>query len=195
MIITISSITIFISLVFLIHYLPEIRKFTKEQKDASEIVKGVISELHNRLSLQDQKIIDQQVRLDVLELKLEHLSKALGKEVVKAREISDTERILEEIKVLLKNLVKSEELPLRKNQQRETKMLKELSPTEELVLKLLTEGEQTPKQIQQRINKSREHTARLMKRLFESGYVTREEKKKPYVYKITEKGKELIKIE
>jgi predicted transcriptional regulator len=74
-------------------------------------------------------------------------------------------------------------------------MLKELSPTEVLVLKLLIEGVQTSKQIQQRINKSREHTARLMKRLFELGYVTREEQKKPYVYKITEKGKELMEIE
>lgn len=200
-IITIASITLFISIVFFSRYLPEIRKITKEKKDVNEIVKEVISGLHDRLGLQDQKILDQQVRLDVLELKLEHLSKAIGKEgrdVVKAREVSDTERILEEVKDLLRSLGKGEELLHGKVQQKEgkkTEMLRELSPTEELVLKLLMEGVQTPKQIQQRINKSREHTARLMKRLFELGYVTREEQKKPYVYKITEKGKESIKTE
>ncbi|MEM3383565.1 MAG: winged helix-turn-helix domain-containing protein [Nitrososphaerales archaeon] len=200
-IITIASITIFTSIIVLFRYLPEIRKFTKEQKEASEIVKGVISELNNRLDLQDQKILDQQVRLDVLELKLDHLSKALGKEgkeEVKPRGVQDTERILEEVKGLLKDLSKSEEPSKRfelKNFIKKTGELKELSPTEELVLKLLKEGEQTPKQIQQKINKSREHTARLMKRLFELGYVTREDQKKPYVYKITEKGESLIRTE
>jgi predicted transcriptional regulator len=33
-----------------------------------------------------------------------------------------------------------------------------------------------------------------MKRLFELGYVAREEGKKPYVYEITEKGKELMRV-
>ncbi|MGQ9469401.1 MAG: winged helix DNA-binding protein [Nitrososphaerales archaeon] len=198
MIVTIASITLFISIVVLARYLPEIRGITKEQKDASEIVKGVLSELHNRLGQQDQKILDQQVRLDIIELKLDQLSKALGKEekeAVKVHEVSDTKRILEEVKDLLKNLGKSEPMPSKIQQKEEVKgikILEELSPTESLVLKLLMEGAQTPKQIQQRIKKSREHTARLMKRLFELGYVIREEKKRPYVYEITEKGKELM---
>ena len=197
-IITIASITLFISILVLTHYLPEIKKFTKEKKDASEIIKGIISELRNRLDLQDQKILDQQVRLDVLELKLDHLSNGLskeGREFIKTHEDSNIVRILEEVKDLLRNPGKGRDLLPKEARQKKTEMLKELSPTEVLVLKLLIEGVQTSKQIQQRINKSREHTARLMKRLFELGYVTREEQKKPYVYKITEKGKELMEIE
>jgi len=201
-IVTIASVTLFISIVVLARYLPKIRRVTKEQKDASEIIKGVISELHDRLGQQDQKILDQQVRLDVIELKLDQLSKGLGKEekeVIKVHEVPDTRRILEEIKDLLRNLGKSEAFMPSKIQQKEEvkeiKILEELSPTESSVLNLLMEGAQTPKQIQQRIKKSREHTARLMKRLFELGYVIREERKKPYVYEITEKGKELVRRE
>jgi DNA-binding MarR family transcriptional regulator len=199
-IVTIASVTLFISVIILARYLPKIRKIIKEQKDASEIIKGVVSELRDRLSQQDQKILDQQVRLDVIELKLDQLSKALSKEekeVIKVHEVSDTRRILEEVKDLLRNLGESEVFMPRKIQQidevKEIEALGELSPTESSVLKLLMEGAQTPKQIQQRINKSREHTARLMKTLFEFGYVIREERKRPYVYEITEKGKELIK--
>ncbi len=201
-IVTIASITLFISVTALAFYLPKIRKIIKEQKDASEIVKGVISELRDRLGQQDQKILDQQIRLDVIELKLGQLTKVLGKEekeVTKAREVSDTASILEEVRNLLRSLGKAEvTLPgkiQRKEEIKKVEALEGLSPTESSVLKLLMEGVQTPKQIQQRIDKSREHTARLMKRLFELGYVTREEKKKPYVYKITEKGKALLRAE
>ncbi len=201
-IVTIASITLFTSITALAFYLPKIRRIIKEQKDANEIVKGVISELRDRLGQQDQKILDQQIRLDVIELKLGQLTKVLGKEekeVTKAREISDTASILEEVRNLLRSLGKVEvTLPgkiQRKGEFKKVEVLEGLSPTESSVLKLLMEGEQTPKQIQQRIDKSREHTARLMKRLFELGYVTREEKKKPYVYEITEKGKALLRAE
>jgi len=200
-IVTIASVTLFVSILVLARYLPRIRKVAKEQKDASEIIKGVISELRDRLGQQDQKILDQQVRLDLIELKLDQLSKALGKEekeAIKVHEVSDTRRILEEVKDLLRNLGKSESAPSKEQQKEEAKeiaIIKGLSPTENSVLKLLIEEAKTPKQIQQRINKSREHTARLMKRLFELGYVTREERKRPYVYEITERGKALMRKE
>lgn len=200
-IVTIGSVTLFVSILVLAHYLPGIRRVTKEQRDASEIIKGVITELRDRLGQQDQKILDQQVRLDVIELKLDQLGKVLGKEekeVIKVHEVSDTRRILEEVKDLLKNLGKSESTPSgvqQKEEVKEIKIIEELSPTESSVLKLLIEEAKTPKQIQQRISKSREHTARLMKRLFELGYVTREERKRPYVYEITEKGRELMRRE
>jgi predicted transcriptional regulator len=200
-IVTIGSVTLLVSVLVLAHYLPRIKRVTKEQKDASEIIEGVITELRDRLGQQDQKILDQQVRLDVIELKLDQLGKVLGKEeteAIKVYEGSDTRRILEEVKDLLKNLGKSEFTPSgvqQKEEVKEIKIIEGLSPTEISVLKLLVEEAQTPRQIQHRINKSREHTARLMKSLFELGYVTREERKRPYVYRITEKGKELMRRE
>ncbi|MGQ9718542.1 MAG: hypothetical protein ACUVWK_01630 [Nitrososphaerales archaeon] len=198
-IIIVAGITLLLSIVVLIHYLPKIRRITKEQMEASEIVKGMILEISNRLSQQDQRIIDQQVRLDVIELKLEQLSKVLGKEGregVRVQETSDTKQILQEVKDMLRDLEKGRvEIPrvVKKREVKVIELLEGLSPTERLVIGLLKEGALTVRQIQQKINKSREHTARLMKKLFESGYVLRNEKKMPYVYETTEKGRELIK--
>jgi hypothetical protein len=57
------------------------------------------------------------------------------------------------------------------------------------VLKLLMDGPKTSRQIEGLIGRSREHTARLMKKLFEMGYVTRDMASKPYTYTITDSGK------
>ncbi|MFM7797215.1 MAG: winged helix DNA-binding protein [Candidatus Nitrosotenuis sp.] len=59
----------------------------------------------------------------------------------------------------------------------------------EHVLGLITVKEMTSRDIQVTIGRSREHTSRLMKRLFEEGYVERNNKVRPFTYQITEKGK------
>ena len=62
------------------------------------------------------------------------------------------------------------------------------SPTD-YVLHLITNKAMTSRDIQITLKKSREHTSRLMKKLFEDGYVERNTETKPYTYSITEKGK------
>ncbi|MEM2855866.1 MAG: hypothetical protein QW416_02020 [Candidatus Nitrosocaldaceae archaeon] len=61
------------------------------------------------------------------------------------------------------------------------------------ILSLLENGEKSSREIEVSIGKTREHTARLMKKLFEEGYVRRDEKKKPYIYTLTEEGRKIIK--
>ena len=56
------------------------------------------------------------------------------------------------------------------------------------VLHLITDSPMTSRDIQIRLKKSREHTSRLMKRLYVDGYVKRNVESKPYTYSITEKG-------
>ena len=56
------------------------------------------------------------------------------------------------------------------------------------VLHLITDKAMTSRDIQITLKKSREHTSRLMKKLFEDGYVQRNTNSKPYTYAITEKG-------
>jgi len=57
------------------------------------------------------------------------------------------------------------------------------------VLHLITNKAMTSRDIQITLKRSREHTSRLMKKLFEDGYVERNTETKPYTYSITEKGK------
>jgi biotin operon repressor len=64
--------------------------------------------------------------------------------------------------------------------------------TEAKVLLLLAKGPRTSAQIKDEVGRSREHTARLMKALFERGLVVRNDRNKPYVYEITESGKSYV---
>lgn len=65
----------------------------------------------------------------------------------------------------------------------------------EQVLHLITTKSHTSRDIQITLGKSREHVSRLMKRMFEDGYVTRNVKTKPYTYSITSRGKKRIGVE
>jgi len=58
----------------------------------------------------------------------------------------------------------------------------------EYVLRLITEKPMTSRDIQITIGRTREHTSRMMKKLFEEGLVERDMQTKPFAYKITEKG-------
>jgi len=62
-----------------------------------------------------------------------------------------------------------------------------LTETERSILQLLTEeGVKTAPQIEAKIGKTREHTARLMKKLWQEGYIERDTHRIPYIYRITE---------
>lgn len=61
------------------------------------------------------------------------------------------------------------------------------------VLRLITDNPMTSRDIQITLGRSREHTARLMKKLYEDGFVERGERVRPFRYSLTEKGRARIK--
>jgi DNA-binding MarR family transcriptional regulator len=74
------------------------------------------------------------------------------------------------------------------------KAMSQLTQTEVAVLELLaSEGAKTAPEIKERVKLSREHTARLMKKLYEEGYLERETGKIPFKYSIKEEMKKLLK--
>jgi hypothetical protein len=65
--------------------------------------------------------------------------------------------------------------------------------TSDYILKLLVEKSRTSREIQNAIGKTREHTSRLMRKLYESNLVSRDNSHKPFKYNITDEGRrELI---
>lgn len=70
--------------------------------------------------------------------------------------------------------------------------LTKLTPTEKTVLELLVAGPKAGPDIGRLMAKSREHTARLMKSLFEQGFVEREANRQPYEYRLNEKVREVL---
>jgi len=68
----------------------------------------------------------------------------------------------------------------------------DITSMEMSVLDLLLAGSKSPIEVQRVLGKSREHVARIMKKMFESGYVERDVSKKPFVYRLTDSGRSLI---
>ncbi|MQY62305.1 hypothetical protein GH146_03330 [archaeon] len=55
------------------------------------------------------------------------------------------------------------------------------------------EGEKTAPEIREKIGLTREHSARLMKKLYKDGYLERDTHKMPYVYRLKEELKKILK--
>ena len=68
----------------------------------------------------------------------------------------------------------------------------DLDATEKTALKFLEGGAVPTTDITKKLGRSREHTARLMKALYDRGLVERDESAKPFVYRLTEAGKRLL---
>ena len=80
-------------------------------------------------------------------------------------------------------------IPLRRD-----KAMAALTDTELAVLEMLsTEGSKTAPEIKERVQLSREHTARLMKKLYEEGYLERETGKIPFKYSVKKEMEKLLK--
>ena len=68
------------------------------------------------------------------------------------------------------------------------------TPTELQVLTLLAnEGPKSAPEIGQVVGRSREHTARLMKKLYEEGYIRRDQTRIPFRYSLVERVKQTFK--
>jgi DNA-binding MarR family transcriptional regulator len=102
----------------------------------------------------------------------------------------------EEIKKLAKiqvgaSLQKDMEAPIPLKQ---GAVLDQLTQTELEVITLIEEvGEGSVPEIRKRIEKTREHTARLLKKLYEKGFIDRNTSRMPYRYYVRKEIKELIK--
>jgi chromosome segregation ATPase len=76
------------------------------------------------------------------------------------------------------------------------KALASLTNTEVAVLEMLSaEGSKTAPEIKERVQLSREHTARLMKKLYEEGYLEREVGKIPFRYSVKKEMERFLKKE
>ncbi|MBM2851510.1 MAG: hypothetical protein HW420_57 [Candidatus Nitrosotenuis sp.] len=128
----------------------------------------------SRMEYYERQLIDMKIRMDVLDLE----------------ESPPVETVLEKIGPIIE---KKEEIVVKKEPEKPVQKPRmpnmDFSGVAEHVLGLITLNEMTSHDIQVTIGRSREHTSRLMKRLFEEGLVERNTKMKPFTYKITEKGK------
>jgi len=104
-----------------------------------------------------------------------------------------TQRIEEVEKVKYRSPVSEAKIeaaiPIKKE-----KALAPLTETELMALEIVAgEGEKTAPEIRERIGLTREHTARLMKKLYEDGYLERDTHRMPYTYRLKEEMQKILK--
>jgi len=131
-----------------------------------------------RVDYYEKELIDMKIRLDAMELDGETFTKPdLPTKRVKSFDVPE----VEEPEFVA---------PKPKAAARVRNMSFEDSVT--FVLKKITEGPMTSRDIEVTLGKSREHVSRFMKKLFEDGFVARDKSARPYRYTITDKGRERI---
>jgi predicted transcriptional regulator len=157
----------------------KLRPFVKTGSDVFDASQA------ERLEYYERQLIDMKIRLDSLEiqgieqkvvdpnLELKQFLEKLAKNEVQTRPIE----VASKVKII----------PEKENF---TPSIQNIIPTNPIdyVLHLITTKAMTSRDIQITLKKSREHTSRLMKKMFEDGYVQRNTESKPYTYSITEKG-------
>lgn len=157
--------------------LSKFRSISNRMSVSGDVGKNLWSAFDARLKKQDERILDVMAKVEVL------LSKASRPQSLLAVSVSPSPSVdIEGAKVL--SMVKPGMVQVER---RVTPHV--LEPTEKVILQLLSERSRTSVEIKSLINKSREHTARLMKSLFERGLVVRDDSKKPFVYQVTERGR------
>jgi predicted transcriptional regulator len=168
-----AAAVIVASVVILAALLTRYTKMVEEADKSTRLAKDVWDSVNSRFSVVDARIIDLMAKTEVL-------SSRMGLSQPTAR-LAATQAG----NVQTKGPTSGEVVKVAAS----TTQHAEGTETEVKVLRLLAEGPRTSAQIKEEVGRSREHTARLMKTLFDRGLVVRNDRNKPYVYEITDSGR------
>ena len=134
----------------------------------------------NRLEYYENQLIDMKIRLDAMELDTEN------------SEMPNFDKVNEE---LAKPQKRKQEVGSMEIKSQGTSRIPNMSFEDSIehVLKLITKKPMTSRDIEVTFGgRSREHVSRLMKKLYDDGFVERSTTKRPYTYSITDSGKARI---
>ena len=134
----------------------------------------------NRLEYYENQLIDMKIRLDAMELDTEN------------SEMPNFDKVNEE---LAKPQKRKQEEGSMEIKSQGTSRIPNMSFEDSIehVLKLITKKPMTSRDIEVTFGgRSREHVSRLMKKLYDDGFVERNTTKRPYTYSITDSGKARI---
>jgi len=161
------------AVVVLASLLVRYNRLVEQANQSTKLAKDVWDSVSSRFSVIDTRIIDLMAKVDVLTARSGLSQASPATRVVSVPAATGP-------------------LPAKAVQSsvaRPALSVGEGTETEVKVLGLLVLGPKSSAQIKEVVGRSREHTARLMKTLFDRGLVVRNDAHKPYVYEITESGK------
>ena len=191
----IISITLFI-LSFLVFfyfgYTRDIKKRLKENHKFKDMLidsyiqkfdeyNGIISDLRTKMDMIELKINPQK------EVEIQDILQDIQHEFITSNDTANDKshkKISHNIPPVMKDVIIT-------NKDSGGEQIMQRLNTVDSVLKML-EVPLTSREIQVRIKKSREHTSRLLKKLYSEDVVMRDESTRPFRYKITDEGRRLL---
>jgi hypothetical protein len=217
---TITAILLSLTIVTALLYYGRIRRASKAYEEAKSVVSDVLISLDKQLQRLGEHVEILMRRVEGQTGKSERLASCLDEQeksfearfadfTLKAAKSPDIEVVkadLQSIKTQLQDLAKAQEelkeravavseaqietaIPIRRD-----RALAPLTETELRVLEFVAAaGEKSAPEIKIEIKLTREHTARLMKKLYEEGYLERRSDKTPYAYRVKEEMLEFLK--
>ena len=195
-----------LSLVLVIYFQSRLKRLaaTENHKEPSDDsvyeVSAIVSEFGARLKRLEEALVDLKVKSEILDLRI-------------ARAVPGTFRPEPRVSLTARseNAYTTLEAPLPRPSKADTSEIvsrvppsnklpqdngdkKQLGTTELEALRLVFEGRGkiSAKEIQQKIDRTREHTARMMSSLYRDGLVERDVTARPFAYSITQKGRDLL---
>jgi hypothetical protein len=160
----------------------------------------IIEIIENKKQLQIDnmalKVNDLQIKLELLESKLVQLENTSTYEKTSNSEQNITKTSDHTSQDLAAHDITQDSiskiLPIEKAKSKSSVFNEKHNATEHYILKLILIDSLTSNEIKQAIGRTREHTSRLMKKLYELKLVDRDITTKPFKYKLTEQGKKYI---
>lgn len=128
--------------------------------------------LKEKLEYYENLLIDMKIRLDSIEMAREPVE-ITQEQIQKPKEV----------KVLSEPVIQ-----VKEDKPKDKTASVQFGNVTDYILRLITEKQMTSRDIQITIGRTREHTSRMLKKLFEDGLVERDMSTKPFSYKITDKG-------
>jgi predicted transcriptional regulator len=176
------------------------RRVSQTMNASSDVGRDLWAALEQRMKKQDERIIDMMGRLEVVQSRLMATAVAEAPPpVVPAPVASEPPTRLEGKEEKPGDVTPSStesQPPASQPESRPESRASQapagtvaLDETQFAVIRLLSEGQRNTRQLTDALQKSREHTARLMKELFEFGLVERNSATKPFVYQLTDEGR------
>jgi predicted transcriptional regulator len=184
----IISITLFLLSFVAFFYFAYFRDMRGRDKENYKVKDMLIEGYFHKFDEYNAIISDLQSKIDMIELRINPDKSAyMQDEIVASRGTVDDmshKNISHSVTPVMKHVIITdnkddiEDIDLRLN-------------TVDSILKMV-EVPLTSREIQRRIKKSREHTSRLLKKLYSENYVMRDESTRPFKYKITNEGRKLL---
>jgi predicted transcriptional regulator len=182
---------------FMILYNRGRQLYSLKEDDKERVTEAIVSEYSRRLKHIEDLVVRLGVRIDNLELREDYNALELSKKSnnIDAKHHTNyrTSREMSQVEQAYITPIQQEHTsPVVQgltHADTQTTLEDVQNGTMEYILKLLNERPRSSREIQFSIGRTREHTSRLMKRLYELHLVDRESNSRPYKYTITHAGR------